>query len=284
MSASARLRRVLGRSLGSLSIFYLPSPPGGQRIFYGPGPLHFGDLRLPEGKGPHPVVVFIHGGFWRARYNLDYASHLCDALARDGVATWNIEYRRLGDEGGGWPGTFEDVAGAVDYLRVLAPLHNLSLDRVVVMGHSAGGHLAAWVAVRRATTPSLRTQQPPLPVRAVVPIAGVLDLRRAWDLRLSGGVVAELLGGSPQERPARYDLASPIERLPLGVTQRLIHGTDDEDVPFEISRRYARAAEAAGDDVTLHALEGAGHFEPVDPWSRAWGAVRETVRELIGTR
>src|SRR5579872_5792979 len=129
------------------------APRADARLRYGPDPLHFGDLRLPGGTGPHPVVVMVHGGFWRARFNLEYAGHLCAALAALGIATWNVEYRRLGDTGGGWPGTLLDVAAAADHLRTLAAPYHLDLSRVVAMGHSAGGHLALWLAARRRRWP-----------------------------------------------------------------------------------------------------------------------------------
>jgi acetyl esterase/lipase len=133
-----------------LPIFSTPPPPATERIPYGPDPLQFGDLRLPEGPGPHPVVVVVHGGFWRARWDLEHIGHACAALTREaGVATWCIEYRRIGNEGGGWPGTFLDVGAATDFLREIAKTHSLDLDRVVTIGHSAGGHLAVWLAARQ---------------------------------------------------------------------------------------------------------------------------------------
>ncbi len=144
LRAGSRLRKM------ARHIFSTPAPSADVRIPYGDGPFHFGDLRLPRTAKPgqHPVVVVIHGGFWRARYDLEHIGHVCAALTSLGVATWSIEYRRVGNEGGGWPGTFHDVGAAVDHLRVLAPEHNLDLERVVVIGHSAGGHLALWVAGR----------------------------------------------------------------------------------------------------------------------------------------
>ena len=129
-------------------VLALPRPEAQHRIAYGPGPQQFGELRLPDGAGPHPVVIVVHGGCWLAEYDLGYMSSLAAALTADGVATWSIEYRRVGDDGGGWPGTFDDVGAAADHLREIAAEHELDLERVVAVGHSAGGHLALWLAAR----------------------------------------------------------------------------------------------------------------------------------------
>jgi acetyl esterase/lipase len=246
-----------------------PPPPADHRISYGSGEFHFGELRLPKTRGPHPAAIVIHGGFWRAMYGLAHIGHACAALTDVGIATWNIEYRRLGHPGGGWPGTFEDVANSVDHLQSIGGQFNLDLSRVIAIGHSAGGHLALWLGTR---TKSLR---------AVISLAGVADLRRAWELRLSNTAVAEFLGGSPDEVPGRYEFASPIEQLPLGLPQRLFHGTADYSVPYEISERYVRAARARGDDAELIRLEGAGHFEVVDPRTKEFGLVRDTALSLV---
>ncbi len=205
------------------------------------------------------MVLVIHGGFWRARYSLEHIGHLCDALTRKGFATWSIEYRRIGDRGGGWPGTFDDMLRALDHLSTLPPRFPLDLSQTVALGHSAGGHLALWLGAER-----------PAALRAVISLAGVATLRHAWALGLSDGAVAELLGGTPDEVPERYAAASPIERLPLGVQQVLLHGTDDRLVPIEISRRYHDAALAAGDAARLLPLPRIGHFELIDPYSPAW--------------
>ncbi|MGZ3638093.1 MAG: alpha/beta hydrolase family protein [Ktedonobacterales bacterium] len=263
-------------------ILTIQPPPADTRLRYGQSKFHFGDLRLPAGAGPHPVVVGIHGGFWRARYDLTHFSHVCAALTAAGIATWNIEYRRLGNIGGGWPNTLLDVAHATDHLRVLAKTYPLDLSRVVTLGHSAGGHLALWVAAHRhlpAGNP-LHTSNPLL-LRAAVSLAGVVDLRRAWELRLSNGVVKSLIGGTPEKYPDRYAAASPIELLPIHIRQVLIHGDQDDTVPIEISRHYRDAAHHEGDDVTLVELPGAGHYELIDPRSREWPTVLHTVQTLL---
>jgi acetyl esterase/lipase len=259
-----------------------PSAAPVEVIAYGPLPLQFGELRLPGGPGPHPVLVTLHGGFWRARYDLAYFGVVCDALADAGVATWNVEYRRLGHEGGGWPGTLQDVAAAVDYVRELAAHFALDLEHVGALGHSAGGHLALWAAGRaRISGASVLSAAQPLSLRCAVALAGVCDLRRAWELRLSSNVTEDFLGGTPQSVPERYAAASPADLLPLGVPQALIHGTEDDSVPYEISAGYHKVARAAGDEVALVTLAGAGHFEMVDPATPEWAAVREVVLRLL---
>jgi len=240
-----------------------------KRIPYGSGEFHFAESRVPQTDGPYPAAIVIHGGFCRALYGLDYIGPACDALTAAGIATWNIEYRRLGHAGGGWPGTFDDVSNAADHLQSIAPQYNLDLNRVIAMGHSAGGHLALWLGTRKKW------------LRGVISLAGVGDLRRAWELKLSNNVVAEFLGGSPDEVPDRYRFASPIEQLPLGLPQKLFHGTLDDSVPYEISQRYVQAAKHRGDDAELITLENAGHFELVDPRTKEFGMVRDFALSVI---
>jgi len=255
-------------------ILDLTPPPADARIAYGDAPQQFGDLRLPKTGAPaahaYPVAIVIHGGYWRSAYGLEHIGHLCAALTQAGVATWSVEYRRLGDPGGGWPAAGEDVLRGGEYLRALAQRYPLDLSRVVAVGHSAGGQLALWLAAQHK-----------IPLRGVVSLAGVVDLRRAWELGLSRGVVAELLGGTPQEQPERYRLASPIELLPLGVPERLLHGTRDDVVPIEIGRRFQAAATAAGDDSRLIEIQGAGHFDLIDPRTHAWTQVEAAVLGLL---
>ena len=261
-------RTFLGAAAASSArgqdILRLPPPTANARIPYGKDSAQFGDLWRPLGAGPHPTVLFIHGGYWRNAFSLEHVGHACSALARAGAAVWNIEYRRLGDPGGGWPGTFDDVLRGAEYLPRLGPRYNLDLERLIVAGHSAGGQLALWLAAQRA-----------LDLRGVVPLAAITDLRRAWALQMDDGVVGRLLGGSPVQVPQRYESASPTELLPISVPQRLIHGTADHIVPFEMSQRFAKASHNA----KLIPLEGAGHFEPIDPRAREWGTVQKNILE-----
>jgi len=240
------------------------------RIAYGTDEFHFGDLRLPQSSPPHPVAVMVHGGFWRSKYGLAYLDAMCEALTVAGIATWNIEYRRLGNPGGGWPGTCDDVANAAGHLAKIADEFNLDLNRTIAIGHSAGGHLAFWLASQNKI------------LKAAISLAGVLDLRRSYELHLSTTVVADFLGGSPDEVPDRYQSASPIEHLPLGIPQRLFHGTADSSVPFEISERYVHTAQLRGDDAELITLQNAGHFELVDPRTKEFELVRQSARSLLG--
>jgi acetyl esterase/lipase len=233
---------------------------------------------------PFPLAVVIHGGFWRARYDLSSTTPLCTALTENGVATWNIEYRRIGTPGGGWPGTFLDVGHAVDNVATLSRDHPLDLGRVITLGHSAGGHLALWAAGRSRLHPgSVLLDESPLPLRGAVSLAGVADLFACWNLHLSGDAVAELLGGAPSEMPERYEQASPSTLLPPSVPQVLIHGTDDENVPYSIAEKYVRAAHASGGDVRLITLPGAGHFEVIDPRSDEWQVVLQVVHSLLAS-
>lgn len=249
-------------SLLSQDILQLTPPKANARIPYGKDPRQFGDLRLPSGPGPHPVVIFIHGGFWRNAYSLDHAGHACAALARAGAACWSIEYRRIGDPGGGWPGTMDDVLRGAEHIKKLAMRYRLDLDRMVASGHSAGGQLALWLAAQIA-----------LNLRGVIPLAAVSDLRRAWALQLSKGVVRQLLGGTPEQVPQRYATTSPIELLPISVPQRLIHGTADDTVPFDMSARFAKKSQNA----KLIPFQGAGHYELIDPRSREWATVQKNI-------
>ncbi len=235
-----------------------------------------GELFLRESDKPAPVAVVLHGGFWKHRYGRSLNEPLCRDLAARGWAAWNVEYRRVGGRaGGGWPGTFADVAAAVDELAVLAREVPLDLGRVVTIGHSAGGHLALWAAARPGLPDGSPGAGPAVTVTHAVAQAGVSDLVEAARLDRGGGAVRRLLGGLPEERREAYALGSPLARLPLGVPQLLVHGEEDDTVPAALSRRYAEAAAAAGDEVELVALPGVGHYEHLDPASEAWKIVTD---------
>lgn len=234
---------------------------------------------MPDAAGPHPTVIVLHGDLWQTDQGTETTEALCDALRAEGLATWNAAYRRLGDPGGGWPGTFLDVAAAADYLRDIAPRYRLDLRRVVALGHSAGGQLSLWLAGRRWIRDGELRHPNPLRVRGAVALAGVVDLGRAWALGLD--VVARLMGGTPDDVASRYACGSPAELLPLGVPQVLVHGTDDRVVPAELSREYHATAVRRGDQARLVTLPGLGHAELVDPRSPAWPTVREAVVSLL---
>jgi acetyl esterase/lipase len=265
----------------SREILDLPPPPADLRLSYGPLPLQFGDLRLPTTPPPHPLAILVHGGFWRARYDLAHLGHLAAALTAEGIATWSLEYRRIGDEGGGWPGTFLDVAAGADHARTLAPIYGLDLGRVITLGHSAGGHLALWLAGRsRIASAGPLHGATPLSLRGAMSLGGVVDLAEAWTMALDDRVVEQLMGGTPDTVPERYVAGNPYALLPLGVPHILMHGTEDEPVPYAIGERYAGQAAAMGDQVEMITLQGMGHFEPIDPRSAAWPLVRQAAWTL----
>jgi dipeptidyl aminopeptidase/acylaminoacyl peptidase len=223
----------------------------------------FADLHVPPGEGPFPVAVALHGGFWREQHTLELMDDLARDLVRRGWAVWNAEFRRVGEvSGGGYPVTLEDVAAAIDALADLdAPL---DLGRVVAIGHSAGGQLGLWAAARR---------DPAVRLAGVVAQAGVLDLRAAERDPDGEAAIAIFMGGPAAELPERYADASPIERVPIGVPQLLVHGEADVRVPADTSRRYADAARAAGDEVELVLRPGEDHFVHLDPAGGAWADV-----------
>ncbi|WP_300008951.1 alpha/beta fold hydrolase [Pseudonocardia sp.] len=243
------------------------------RLDYGADPSQFGELTLPAAGGPAPVAVIVHGGFWRSGYGLELGRPLAVDLADRGFAAWNIEYRRVGS-GGGWTATFDDVAAALDRLADAAP-GRLDLDRVVAVGHSAGGHLAAWLAARPGLPAGAPGADPAVVLRGAVSQAGVLDLVDAAQRRVGGAAVPDLIGGTPAEFPDRYALASPVARVPIGVPVVCVHGTDDANVPIRQSERFVAAG--GGELVTL---PGVDHFAVIDPSTAAWAACRDAVERL----
>ena len=217
-------------------------------------------------------MINIHGGFWRAKYNLDHAGHLCAALTAKGLATANLEYRRVGNPGGAWPGTFADIRSAYQFLLQNAVHHNLDRRRIVVMGHSAGGQLALCLAAHETS------------VRRVVALAGVVDLQRAYQLHLSNDAVVEFLRGTPSEVPDHYREADPMELSIPQARQLLIHGSADDVVPPAFSRDYVAAKQKRPDkekeDVELLEIPGAGHFDVIDPRNAAWKQIEDKVLQL----
>lgn len=254
------LRRIHGRGFAGLhwALRHLAAEltHPARTIAYGDDVEQVGDLRLPDGDGPHPVAALIHGGFWRHEWERDTLDQLAVELTGAGWATWNVGYRRVGPTGGGWPSTWDDVAAAIDLLGDLGQPDGPRLDLAtcVLVGHSVGGALACWAAAgATAITPT-----------AVVAAAGLLDLRHAAQVELGDGAVPAALG-DPAEHPDRYQASSPVELLPLGVPTHLIHGEEDEVVPSVMSRSYETTATAAGDLVRLHSIPDARHFDPLMP-------------------
>jgi acetyl esterase/lipase len=270
-----------------------PAPPPDLILRYGPGENHVADLRLPEpgqagqlagGRGV-PLVLFLHGGFWRASYDRIHTGPLATALAAEGFAVCAPEYRRTGQPGGGWPGTFDDVAAAVDVLPELASAATGGIvdpGRVLFGGHSAGGHLALWAAARHRLPRTAPWHSEAPRCAGVVALAAVSDLADCYQRRLGKGAVADLLGGGPGTRPDRYAVTDPTVLIPAGVRVRLVHGSDDDVVPCQMSLEYAVRARAVGDDAACTELPGTGHFAVIDPLSDAWEQVVAAFRELCG--
>ena len=264
----------------------LPVRPADHRLAYGDDPSQFAELRLPSGAGPHPVVALIHGGCWKAEYaTLRDLGPMGDALEAEGIASWNIEYRRLGQSGAGWPGTYADIGRGIDHLREVAPKYGLDLTRLAVVGHSAGGHLAMWAAMRgRLASNSPLHAANPLPLRGVINLAGTIDMRENiahMETECHDTVVTKMLGGAPASVPERYSDVSATTMLPLGVQQILIWGERDNFVPLALARRHVDAATRAGDRARLIVIPAIGHFESASPQSSAWPAVLGAIRSLL---
>lgn len=239
-------------------------PPPDESVAYGADPNQFLDVRLPHTPGPHAVLLNIHGGFWRAKYDLAHAGRLCEALRAAGIATFNLEYRRVGNAGGGWPGTFEDIRSAFRLIQQEHSRFHLDLNHLVVMGHSAGGQLALCLAAHEPT------------FRHAICLAGVVDLKKGFALHLSNDAVAEFLGGKPDAVPEHYREADPMELSIPRAQQWLLHGREDDTVPPQFSRDYVTQKKKAGESVHLVEIEHAGHFDLINPASDAFKQVTST--------
>lgn len=264
------------------------------RIRYGSDPSQFGDLWVPEEKShyPCPVVVFFHGGWWKSAYDLGYAGYLCAALKREGIATWSVEYRRVGSTGGGWPATFLDAAAGFDFVSTLAKTHPLDLSRLLTMGHSAGGHLACWIAGRVHIPAGSELHLPGigLALRAAILLAGAADLRLLIDTAGNSAYahdrdeVYSLMGGSPERFPDRYRAGNPGDLLPLSAPQLLLQGTEDDQIPPDLPRQWAERSIRSGSRATVTMIPGADHFDVVDPRSSAWETVLAEVKSVLASR
>jgi acetyl esterase/lipase len=255
--------------MSSESILTLAPPPYDARLSYGSDPNQFGDLRVPKSGGPFPVVMNIHGGFWRSKYDLAHAGHLCAALTAKGLATFNLEYRRVGNKGGGWPGTFEDTAAGFRFLPQIAKRYKLDTNRVVIMGHSAGGQLALCLAAHEPA------------VKNVISLAGVVDLQAAYEDHLSNDAVVDFLGGKPKEVPEHYHEADPLQLSIPKAEQWLIYGLSDDIVPPAYSRNYVQQKKQKNENAHLVEVAQAGHYELIDPHSTAWPKVEQTALHLL---
>ncbi len=251
-------------------------------IAYGDKPMQAVDLWLPDGNGPHPTVLMVHGGCWQTEIaDRRIMNWIAEDLRRRGVAVWNIDYRGVDREGGGYPGTFLDAAAAAEALRAHAPRHKLDLSPLVAIGHSAGGHLALWLAGRSRLPPSspLRTETP-LPIDTVISLGGLPDLEEAARPPGSGcgtDVVSRLTGG--------HFTDTSVPRLaPLGVRQVLINGRQDRIIPTSYAESYAAPMRAAGDKVKVRLLDRTGHVELIAPDTAAWAAAVEEIEAALGRK
>lgn len=305
-------------TIGSLAgvergVRYDDAEDGARRVrtvAYGPEPSQVGELYLPEGDGPFPVVAVVHGGYWTAMWDRRQTTGVADDLVARGYAVWNVEYRRIGEPGGGWPGTFLDVAAAIDALDGLDPA--LDLRRVVLLGHSAGGHLATWAAHRGALPPEAPGARPEVTPIGLVTLAGALDLRTAdatgfgkvladpdaappkdapeparpdaWPAvaeAVGDGILPLLVDGHAAEVPEHYAWTSPPELAGTGVPVLAVHGTADEAVPAEWSRRYVDKVVAEGGIARYVEVDGGTHFDVVQPGHPVWREITGWIHETV---
>lgn len=261
-------------------------PEADLKINYGPGPQQYAELWLPKDKpGPHPVVLMIHGGCWRADLpGPELLAFQADALRKEGLAVWSITYRRLGHDGGGYPGTFQDVAAGADHLKKIAANFKLDLNRVVTTGHSAGGHLALWLPARKNIAASSPLSSPqPIAIHGAVPVAGVGDLAYGADY-VGAACGPDTIPGLVKEKERGKEAwsdTSPAALLPLGIPVTMVSGLYDPIVAPAHARRYQMLAGRKNDKVTLQTLDEAGHFEIISPWTPAGALVVKTIVEMV---
>lgn len=260
-----------------------PPIQGLQPIRYGDSRSQAAELLLPNEFGPYPVIVIIHGGWWTTGWDRRFMRDLARDLVRKGYATWNLEYRLLGDpdDEGGWPGTYQDVADGIDALAEKAPDFNLDLSRVVFLGHSAGGSLALWAASRSSFEAGFVGSDPKVEPTTVISLAGVCDLVTAADQNLGNGAVQKLLGGTPAEVPLTYASASPSLLRPGPARHVLVHSTTDLTVPVEQSRTYTELARTRGGVVELIEVPAGDHFAVIDIEGESWIALRDRMDEFL---
>lgn len=241
------------------------APAADARIPYGSAPQQFAELRVPPGRGPHPVVMLIHGGCWLAEYDLAHVAGIAESLRQAGIATWTIEFRRVGDDGAGDPGTFDDIRAAYDSLIAQGKSRGLDTKRIVLAGHSAGGHLALWLAAEHGVK-----------VRGTVGLAAITDIAAYAKPTGCGAGITKLLGGTPAERADVYAARSPVVRPKANGRVTLVVATDDRIVPRAQADAYLTRFPKT------HLIEQpGGHFDVVAPWSDAWRAALDAIRELL---
>jgi len=241
------------------------------KFSYGTEPQQFGFLTVPDSAGPHPVIVLIHGGFWTANFGLDLMQPLAEDLSEQGYATWNIEYRRVGDLNGGFPGTLIDVAAAIDYLDEVSAEYKLDTNQVVVVGHSSGGHLALWSGSRTKLAENSPGANPLINPKVVVGQAAVTNLIDAAEAGLGGNATQAFLGGEPEDVPQTYKIAQPI----IGSTETiLVTGSEDSIVPVTQTTQYKDLAK-------IIVVEGEDHFTVIDPASQSWSNLVNELNTIL---
>ena len=262
----------------------LPQPPAGEIVAYGDHASQYGELRLPDGEGPFPLAVLIHGGCWQFQYGVDYIAPIAADLNAHGVATWAIEYRRLGESGGGWPGTFDDAVAALAQVEALGESHPIDTDRIVLAGHSAGGHLALWLASReRIITEQGWQGRLPEGVQGVVGLAAITDLAEyAAGSGDCNAAVPMLLGDEAPRYNDRLGVVSPDRLMPPAVPVHLVHGREDAIVPLSQAVVYVNNVNRSGGSASETLIEDAGHFEPVAPFTESWHRARAVILGMLG--
>ena len=265
------------------SLLDKPPIPEDHAIFYGQEPSQFGHLYLPEKKTlPHPVIVALHGGYWRCQYGLEYMSFYGDALRALGYGVWSLEYRRLGEKGAEYPFIFQDVINGINHLEKIASLYHLDLSRVVFTGHSAGGQLALLAGCDKWHEGEVFGAKRRVHPRGVFSLAGVCDLHKAYALSLSDGVTAMLMGGGPKAHPQRYLKASPQQQSYDRVRCALAHCRSDKDVPFAMSEDFAGYLKSLSHkDYRFLSFDNMGHFGFLDPQSAGFTQVADTIKWLL---
>jgi acetyl esterase/lipase len=285
LGSPAQAQAPAAQPLSWEQVAQMKLPPPDAEIPYGSDPHQFGELRIPAGGIRSPVLILVHGGCWESAYDYHYMTHLAYWFVQHGVATWTIEYRRVGDAGGGWPHSLQDVATAADALRNVQKTHDsLDLRHVYVAGHSSGAQLALWLASRdQLPEGSELYRERPLEVRGVLALSAITDLEkyREGPAGSCHASVDKLLGGDPQRFPRRYRETSPSQRLPLGVPQVFVQGERDPIVDGASVRAYVDAASKAGDRTLLLSLPEGGHFEPAIPGPQSEAALQKALDFLL---
>lgn len=270
-----------GQLITASDIIKWENPTGYERIYYGDNPLQFGDLRIPESGTDFPVAILIHGGCYLSEYSLGHLGLMAKEITEMGIATWSIEYRKIGDEGGGWPGTFQDISDGTNFIAELVDTYKLDLNNVIIVGHSSGGHAALWLG--GYTKPMMDAPARKIELKGILALAAVTDLSRRHASGDCDDVVEKLMGGSPMEVPERYNLTSPMEMemSQIDVPQILIVGTEDREARIDENERYYKRWSGNEENIQLILAEGSGHFELIFPESKSWNIVRTAVLSLL---